>query len=149
MRALTACGARTSGARSAIRTGALQRGVTLIEVMIVVAILALVAGGVAVFAMPKFQQAQDTTAKTAAQTIRQAVQSYKTTDTEGTCPTVAQLVQAKELDPGQQTVDPWGEDFVITCTDDDVIVLSKGRDKKQGTKDDIQVPKGVAASAAD
>ena len=137
---------RPVGARLA---HALQRGVTLIEVMIVVAILALVAGGVAVFAMPRFQQAQVTTARTAAQTIRQAVMSYKTMDTEGTCPTVAQLVQAKELDPGQTTVDPWGEDFIVSCTDDDVIVLSKGRDKKQGTKDDIQVPKGAVATEAD
>ena len=33
------------------------RGVTLFEVLIVVAILAMVAGGVAAFALPKFKQA--------------------------------------------------------------------------------------------
>jgi prepilin-type N-terminal cleavage/methylation domain-containing protein len=36
----------------------LRRGVTLVEVLIVVAIIAMVAGGVAVFALPKFRVAQ-------------------------------------------------------------------------------------------
>ena len=43
-----------------------QRGVTLFEVLIVVAILAMVAGGVAVFALPRFREAQVDTAVTGA-----------------------------------------------------------------------------------
>ena len=128
----------------------LRRGVTLVEVMIVVAILAMVAGGVAVFAIPKYRDTQKETAKTAARTIRLAVQSRVLKSTDSGCPTTAQLVASKDLDPGQQTADPWGEDYVITCGDDgDVTVLSKGPDKKQGTKDDIQVPEGAAAAAAE
>jgi general secretion pathway protein G len=127
---------------------ALRRGVTLVEVMIVVAILAMVAGGVAVYAIPKYRDTQKETAKTAARTIRLAVQSRVLKTTDSGCPTVSQLVASKDLDPGQQTVDPWGEEYVISCSEEgDVSVLSKGPDKKQGTKDDIQVPEVGAAAA--
>ena len=50
-----------------------ERGVTLFEVLIVVAILAMIAGGVAFFALPQYQKAQVTTAKSAARIMRQAV----------------------------------------------------------------------------
>lgn len=127
---------------------AFRRGVTLVEVMIVVAILAMVAGGVAVYAIPKYRDTQKETAETAARTIRLAVQSRVLKPTDSGCPTVSQLVASKDLDPGQQTVDPWGEEYTISCGDEgDVSVLSKGPDRKRGTKDDIQVPKVSAAAA--
>jgi general secretion pathway protein G len=124
------------------------RGVTLFEVLIVVAILAMVAGGVAFFALPKFKEAQVKTAESAARIIRQAAQSWQATNSDGGCPTVSQLVQDKLLDPGQNTADPWGQAFIISCTDEDVLVTSTGGDKKKGTKDDVMVPKGAAAPAA-
>ena len=37
---------------------------------------------------------------------------------------------------------PWG----LVCTEDDVFVTSTGPDKKQGTPDDISVPKVRADS---
>lgn len=127
---------------------ALQRGVTLVEVLIVVAIIAMVAGGVAVLAIPKFKEAQISSAKTAARVIRTAVQQWQMSNSEyGTCPTVSQLIQDKQLDPGQNTDDPWGQAFVISCGEDSVSVMSFGPDKKQGTKDDISVPEGAAAAA--
>lgn len=120
-----------------------QRGVTLVEVLIVVAIIAMVAGGVAVFALPKFREAQIKTAETGARTIRQAIQSWQATSNETTCPTVSQLVQEKQLDSATNTNDPWGQPYTLTCTDDEIIVISSGPDKKKGTKDDISVPKNV------
>jgi general secretion pathway protein G len=125
---------------------ALARGVTLVEVLIVVAIIAMVAGGVAVFALPKYKEAQVTTAKTGARVIRNAVQQWQLANNEyGTCPTVSQLVSDRQLDAGQNTDDPWGMAFIIACSDDNVSVASYGPDKKQGTKDDIMVPEGAAA----
>ncbi len=120
-----------------------QRGVTLVEVLIVVAIIAMVAGGVAVFALPKFREAQIKTAETGARTIRQAIQSWQATSNETTCPTISQLVQEKQIDSATNTNDPWGQPYTLTCTDDEVIVTSAGPDKKKGTKDDIRVPKNV------
>jgi general secretion pathway protein G len=125
------------------------RGVTLFEVLIVVAILAMVAGGVAFFALPKFKEAQVKTAESAARIIRQAAQSWQATNSDGGCPTVSQLVQDKLLDPGQNTADPWGQAFIISCTDEDVLVTSTGGDKKKGTKDDVMVPKSVAPAGGE
>jgi general secretion pathway protein G len=123
------------------------RGVTLFEVLIVVAILAMIAGGVAFFALPQYQKAQVTTAKSHARIIRQAVSQWQATNNETTCPTMSQLVQEKLLDPGQTTNDPWGQPFSLSCSDDGVTVTSNGGDKKKGTKDDITIPESAAAPA--
>jgi len=117
------------------------RGVTLFEVLIVVAILAMVAGGVAFFALPQFNKAKVSTAESAARVIRQAAQSWQATNNETSCPTISQLIQDKLLDSGQNTSDPWGQGFTINCTEEDVVVVSNGPDKKKGTKDDVVVPK--------
>lgn len=117
-----------------------RAGVTLVEVLIVVAIMAMLAGGVALFALPKFKEAQVSTAKTGAQVIRRAVQDWQRVNNESSCPTMSQLVQGKHLDSASNTDDPWGQAFVLACTDDDVFVMSAGPDKKKDTKDDISVP---------
>lgn len=128
---------------------ALSRGVTLFEVLIVVAILAMVAGGVAAFALPKFKEAQKTQAETGARIVRTAIQQWQAANNESTCPSISQLVQEKHLDPGQNTNDPWGQAYALVCSDDDVTVISPGPDKKKGTKDDISIPKGATAAADD
>ena len=126
-----------------------SRGVTLFEVLIVVAILAMVAGGVAVFALPRFQDSQKKTAEAGARTIRMAVQQWQAANNETSCPTVSQLIQDKQLDSGQNTNDPWGQGYSLNCTDDEVTVISNGPDKKKGSKDDIAVPKGAATAPAE
>ena len=111
------------------------------------AILAMVAGGVAVFALPRFQDSQKKTAEAGARTIRMAVQQWQAANNETSCPTISQLIQDKQLDTGQNTNDPWGNAYSLSCTDDEVTVLSNGPDKKKGSKDDIAVPKAQAAQA--
>ncbi len=128
------------------RCATLERGVTLVEVMIVVLIISMVAGGAAVFALPRYREAQIKSAETWARTIRAAVQNWQSSSNEISCPTVSQLVQEKHLDSGTSTVDPWGQAFTLTCTEDEVFVLSNGPDKKKGTKDDIQIPKATTAT---
>lgn len=125
----------------------LERGVTLVEVLIVVAIIAMVAGGVAVFALPRFRESQISSARTGARVIRTAVQGWQAGSNETTCPTISQLVQEKHLDPGQNNNDPWGQPYVLQCPEDDVVVTSSGPDKKKGTKDDIRVPEGATAES--
>src|SRR6188474_651756 len=142
---LTLQRARTRLARLRQLRGA--RGVTLFEVLIVVAILAMVAGGVAVFALPKFQDSQKKVAESGARTIRMAVQQWQAANNETSCPTVSQLIQDKQLDTGQNTNDPWGQAFSLNCSDEEVTVISVGPDKKKGTKDDISIPKGATAPA--
>jgi general secretion pathway protein G len=125
----------------------ISRGVTLIEVLIVVAILAMVAGGVAVFALPKFKESQIKQAEIGARVIRSAVQQWQAANSESTCPTISQLVQEKDLDPGQNNNDPWNKPYSLNCSDDEVTVISSGPDKQKGTKDDVIVPKPVSAQA--
>ena len=134
-----------------LRTRALRRarGVTLFEVLIVVAILAMIAGGVAFFALPRFREAQAKTAVSSAQIIRKAAELWQANNNETSCPTVSQLVQEKLLDPGQNTSDPWGQSFTLSCTDEDVTVSSNGPDKKKGTKDDVVVPKLATNTAGE
>lgn len=124
---------------------ALARGVTLVEILIVVAIIAMVSAGVAVFALPKFKEAQKKTAETGARTIRSAIQDWQRVNNESSCPTMSQLVQEKHIDSAQNTDDPWGQAYILQCTEDEIIVTSPGPDKKKGTADDIRVPKNAVA----
>jgi general secretion pathway protein G len=144
VRRLAPAGAFRSAARRARRS--VERGVTLVEVLIVVAIIAMVASGVAVFALPRFREAQVKSAETGARVIRGAIMNWQRVNNEVTCPTVAQLVQEKQLDSATTTVDPWNQEYVLQCVDDEVIVSSGGPDKKKGTQDDIRVPKGAVAA---
>jgi len=139
----TNCKSLSSAALAARRAAA--RGMTLIEIMIVVAIIAMVAGGVAVVAIPKMKEAQIQQAETGARVIRSAVSQWQLSENEySECPTVSQMVEDKQLDSGQNTTDPWGEEYTITCADDEVVVSSTGPDKKKGSKDDVVIPKGAA-----
>jgi len=117
----------------------LSRGVTLVEVLIVVAILSLIAGGVAIFAIPKFQQAQKDTAKTDCKTLVQVVETWKLNHPGATteCPTVEALKNDKALKSDQNTNDPWGKPYRITCSGEDFGASSAGPDGKEGSEDDI------------
>lgn len=119
------------------------RGVTLIEVLIVVAILSLIAAGVTVAVLPKFQEAQVKTTEQNARGIRDATQQWRGLKEGTDCPTISQLVQDKEIDSASKTDDAWGTAYKIQCTEDDATIMSAGPDKKEGTKDDIVVPKGA------
>jgi general secretion pathway protein G len=130
--------ARFESARAAAR--AAVRGVTLVEVLIVVAIMSLIATTVVVAVIPKFQQAQRDTGLNSAREIRNAVTRWRARGSDQ-CPTVAQLVSDKEIDTASKTDDPWGSQFKILCTEDEVVVTSPGPDKKEGTQDDLSVPK--------
>ncbi len=129
------------GVRRAIRAAA--RGVTLVEVLIVVAIMSLIATTVVVAVIPKFQKAQEDTALNSARELRNAVMRWRATRGGDQCPTVAQLVSDKEIDTASKVDDPWGSAFKIACSDDEVTVTSLGRDKKEGSADDLSVPKGT------
>ncbi len=116
-----------------------ERGVTLVEVLIVVAIMALIAGGVGFLVLPKYKQAQVKTAQTQARAIRGVATQYLALRGNGDCPTVPLLISEKELDPENEK-DPWGQVFALVCDTDDIQVSSPGPDKQEGTEDDIIVP---------
>ena len=121
------------------------RGVTLIEVMIVVVILGLIAGGVAVAVFPKYSEAQVKTTTTSAMELRRATETWRATHSSDQCPTLEDLRKDKAVDSASKLTDAWDDPFKIVCEDDETIVTSFGHDKKEGTADDIHVP----AQAAD
>jgi general secretion pathway protein G len=118
----------------------LRRGVTLIEVMIVVVILGLIAGGVAVAVFPKYKEAQVRTTRTSAMELRRAAEMWRGSHASDQCPTIEQLKTDKAIDSATKGNDAFETPFKIQCEDDETIVTSFGADKKEGTADDIRVP---------
>jgi len=114
-------------------------GVTLVEVLIVVAIMAMLSGGIAFALLPKMNETRLKTAKQGAQEIRKIVQLYQT-EGGSDCPSLSALKKGGYLDKASNTDDPWGKKFNIRCEDDEIYVTSYGPDAKRGTKDDITVP---------
>src|SRR5690606_30337350 len=110
-----------------------------VEVLIVVAIMAMIAGGVSFAILPKMAETRVKTAKQGATEIRKAVQLWLI-ENGGECPSVSQLKKDGVLDKGGTSDDPWGKPFSIKCEGTEVYVLSNGPDTKKGTDDDIEVP---------
>jgi general secretion pathway protein G len=121
----------------AARTLSRQRGMTLIEIMVVVAIISLVLGGVGLMAFNQFKEAQVGTAKKDVVQIQQAVELYMT-QKRGKCPKTLQDLKAAGV-AAKVTKDPWGTDYEIKCPGEKVSVevISGGPDLEIGTEDDI------------
>jgi len=116
------------------------RGVTLVEVLIVVAIIALVSAGVAVAAFPYWGRSQQKSAFANARNLRGAVKSWWVDHDPSLCPEIDQLVQDQALDRDSPRTDPWGKPWRIECADHEVTILSDGSDRTAGTSDDIRIP---------
>jgi general secretion pathway protein G len=116
--------------RGLIRAG--ERGMTLIEIMIVVIIMAMIATGVGVAVLPQLDKARIKEARADVAAIRTAVQLYLA-ESPGRCPTVEDLKEDRLLDKGKRTTDPWDKEFVINCIDgEDPEVFSTGPDFQEG-----------------
>jgi general secretion pathway protein G len=113
-----------------------QQGMTLIEIMIVVVIMALVATGVGMAVLPQLEKAKIRQAETAVNTVRNAVQLYIATN-NAECATMQELIDDKQIDKSTATKDPWDHDFVIECDGTDISVKSAGPDGEMETADDI------------
>jgi general secretion pathway protein G len=119
---------------------AVQRGMTLVEIMVVVAIIGLVMGAVALGAFPMLNKANCKTAWAETQNIQQAVSVYQT-ENNGDCPkSLDELVAGKFL--SKAPTDPWGQPFNFKCpgdkNTDGADVWSKGKNKTDGDDDDVR-----------
>jgi general secretion pathway protein G len=117
-----------------------ERGFTLLEIMVVLAIIGLIVGSVGVMVFNRFKKAQTSTAKTRVSEIANATVQFML-DNSNTCPrSLDELVSQKYLKKGLK--DPWGKDFIYRCPGtndtDGADVSSAGPDKAEGTADDVK-----------
>lgn len=115
-------------------------GVTLVEVLIVVAIMALLGGSVGFYALQQYKRAEISTATEDARNLRKAIELWQVQNSESSCPTMGQLVADKQINSDSHQVDPWGQEWQFSCADEEIVVQSNGPDRKPGTADDIRVP---------
>lgn len=114
---------------------AAQRGMTLVEIMIVVVIMGMIASAVGIAVFNQLKEARVKTAEQEARTIENAVQLWQT-DHSG-CPTMAQLKSDGKINRSARDRDPWDNEYLISCEDGEVTVRSKGPDGTEGNEDDI------------
>jgi prepilin-type N-terminal cleavage/methylation domain-containing protein len=126
--------------RRAPRLRAAERAFSLVEILIVIAIIALLATGVSLAAFHAWIGAQKKTTGTDASKIRQAVKTWWLSHEPSFCPSFGQLVADREIDREARSGDAWGTPWRITCADEDAEVRSAGPDKHFDTDDDIRAP---------
>lgn len=117
-----------------------EMGMTLIEIMVVVAIIGLLMGTVGVVAYRRYQKARETNAKQIIANVQQALGHYRL-ETNEDCPgSLRELYDKKFLT--KEPKDPWGQELIFKCPGEHdtegADVSSKGPDKQEGTEDDIK-----------
>ncbi len=119
---------------------AASRGLTLVELVIVITIIGVLTAAISIGVMQAQKRANLGAAKTACNTVRQATMQWKAVHPNEDCPTVDQLKKEKDLDTGFSLKDPWGMPYKVACDSDEITCASPGPDRKEGTEDDILVP---------
>lgn len=119
---------------------AAARGLTLVELVIVITIIGVLTAAISVGVMRAKKTADIGTAKTACSSIKSATILWKNAHPDGDCPDVETLKKEKFLDTGFLQKDSWGNPYKIACDTDEITCSTAGPDRKEGTEDDIIVP---------
>ena len=125
--------AREGGRRRARKGSARSRGMTLIEIMVVLVILGLLAGAIGVNVFASLKDAQIKTAKLDITELSNAVDLFHV-ETGNWPDSIQQLIPkfTKTL-----RKDPWGNEYVFIRAGEGYEIYSYGPDKVQGGGDDI------------
>ena len=110
-------------------------GMTLIEVMVVMVIMAAIAVAAGMNVMSALEGSRKNDTKTRARTIQHAAMAFLMED-PSTCPGVSDLADGY-LDATTDHQDAWGQPFEITCEGSTIHVRSGGPDATLDTDDDI------------
>jgi general secretion pathway protein G len=121
-----------------------QRGMTLLEIMIVLAILALVMGlVVGPRVMKMFASSKVEIAKTELQKLAyEAYPQWSQANPSKACP--EKLEDLAEFTNKKDTKDPWGQPYKMFCGPTlppgakGLAVMSAGEDQKENTSDDLK-----------
>jgi len=119
-----------------------KRGFTLVEIVVAVAIIALISAGITVAVVKIALKQKIELARANAETLRASVKLWWQLGSDtSSCPTVPMLVADGAVDKGKLVkADPWGEPWAIKCEENEATVISRGPDKTPDTEDDIRVP---------
>jgi general secretion pathway protein G len=117
-----------------------EAGMTMLEIMIVLAIIGLVMSVVGVGVFQSFKKAQKKIAQVAVNEIASKTVQFMT-DNNNECPKSVDDLVAQKYMPKKQK-DPWNHDFILRCpgtvNTDGIDVVSLGPDGQEGTPDDIK-----------
>ena len=113
---------------------------TLVEIMVVVAIIGMIMGSVAVGALGAFEKAKVKNTKIIIHTVQESLVHYATDNTDACPKSLSELVAQKYLT--KEPKDDWGQPLIFSCpgqhNPDGADIVSKGKDKTEGTADDIK-----------
>jgi general secretion pathway protein G len=121
--------------------GRISSGFSLLEIMIVLALIGMIGAGVAVVVNRSFQNAKLKIAKERIKEISQGVTTYMI-DSNSSCPKGLDDLVAQKYVARASAKDPWGKEFTLRCPGqndtDGADITSAGPDKADGTADDIK-----------
>jgi general secretion pathway protein G len=120
---------------------AAARGMTLIEIMVVLVILGLIAGAIGFNVFNQLKEAQVRTARLDLKALSNGVDLYHVET--GQWPESLQQLVPKYIKDMHK--DPWGTDYSYVRTGEGYDVYSYGPDKAQGGSDDINMHGGDSA----
>lgn len=129
--------------RAAARTTA-PRGMSLLEIMVVITLIGLVTAAIGVAVMSQLSKGQTDSARNQAYEIGKSLELYKLN--MGRYPTTTEGLQALVTPPKGKPLmdalpkDPWGNDYIFTIPGQKNAskydIRSKGSDGQEGTDDD-------------
>jgi general secretion pathway protein G len=122
--------------RHALRRKA-RRGFTLLEIMVVIALISLLTTGVAVGALKMLEDSKKKQAKTDAASLASVAEAFVITHGDQNCPTPEELSRDGLLSHRSNTDDPWGTPYRVRCEPSYAVATSAGPDRAFDTDDDI------------
>jgi general secretion pathway protein G len=115
-------------------------GMTMLEIMIVLALIGLVMSAVGVGVFAQFKKGQRKVAQAMVNDVASKIVQFMA-DNNSECPKSLDDLVAQKYLPKKQK-DPWNRDLIIRCpgtvNTDGVDVVSFGPDGQEGTADDVK-----------
>ena len=116
-----------------------EAGMTLIEIMVVVAIIGLIMGGISLGVYRYWKSSQVKIAMKEIMVVQQAIIAYALHN-KNPCPDDLDTLY-KDGHITKKPKDPWGQEMTYKCPGDNnkdgADICSSGPDRKTGTEDDI------------
>ena len=124
------------GAKIATIGRSLERGMTLVEIMVVMAIIAIIGTAIAFGVIPALAGSQKDAAKAQIETISKGLDTYYVKHRE--MPENLDALVEEEYLKADQLLDPWKKQFAYEVVSARKFLLcSGGEDKQPGNDDDI------------